>query len=365
MAVGVCLPFRLTGPGPMERRSPAHPAPGNYTIHGANVTMEWDNPSIGRAVHAVLDYFGFSCRDESPSAPHVRMRLLDRGRSPGIPKSVVLIALYNGVEIWKSADHFYLRDGDSIVEVHPASGTARGVLRTSPWLRPNIIRMESITLIIHGVLLLLRRRAFYPLHAAAVTNGDYGVLFVAESDGGKSTLALSLVMQGWKYLSDDSILLRPNVSYVEALPLRRDFGLDEEAVRYVPAMARHWRPFFTDERKRRVDMASLFPGQAANSSTPRLLVFPRIVNEGESRLTPIGRMDALSLLMQQSSLLALEPGVTTAHLDVLGRLVRQAISYQLTAGRDLRDDPALLPHLLARIIPAVTTPTVTVTPASA
>ncbi len=330
--------------------------PGYFSIHGTHLTIECEDSSIGHAVHAVLNYFGFSSQGEPPSPPHMQLRLLKRGRSPSMPKGISHVAQIHNVDVWQSSDHIYLCDGDSVVEIHPSSRSGWGVLRSSSWLRPNVLRPESITLIMHSVLLLLQRRVLFPLHAAAVTKRGCGILFVAKSNGGKSTLALSLVREGWMYLSDDSVVLRPRDAYVEALPLRRDFGLDDDAATYFPEIAGHWQPFLTDERKRRVDMKALYPGQAADQAIPNVLIFPRIVPAGASRLTPIGRTDVLINLMQQSSLLALDPDMTTVHLDVLGRLARQAAGYRLEAGRDLRDDRALLSNLIARVMPAPCTP---------
>ncbi len=46
-----------------------------------------------------------------------------------------------------------------------------------------------------------------PLHASAVKIGDKGIIFVGESEVGKSTLALQLIYEGGKLLSNDLICL--------------------------------------------------------------------------------------------------------------------------------------------------------------
>lgn len=51
-------------------------------------------------------------------------------------------------------------------------------------------------------------------HAAGLTRGDRGVLIVGESQTGKTTIALSLLSQDWKLLSDDTTFINPADGYM-------------------------------------------------------------------------------------------------------------------------------------------------------
>src|SRR5690606_19121315 len=118
------------------------------------------------------------------------------------------------------------------------------------------------------------------------------------------------------------------------------FGLDVAAQRHFPELAGgDWARQVAEEEKWSVAVDRLFPGQSSEGCTPRVLVFPRIVDAPESRLVEIGRAAALHEVARQSALLTVDPDVTPRHLDVLQRLVRQTVHYRLLSGRDLIEDP--------------------------
>jgi hypothetical protein len=206
-------------------------------------------------------------------------------------------------------------------------------------------------LVLYSLLLLLRYRGLYAVHAAGVVHDNAGCLFVADSDSGKSTLAFSLVHQGWGHLSDDALLLRACGDRIEALPLRPEVCLEPEAARYFPDIVAHWRPCpLADEVKQRLNVAALYPERVLTTCLPRLLIFPRIVATPASQLQPVGKAEALWHLMRQSALLGLEPHRAPHHLEVLTRLVKQTTHYQLLAGHDLEQRPTLIAPLLTDLI---------------
>ena len=317
-----------------------------YDHHGIHVVVRVDDEEAMDAVGAILDYFGYVPRADVPAAPDVELVLQSHGAPPAVPGGASRMTKHNGLCLWCAGGSYFLGDGDTMIRVDPATGKGWGVLRSPLWRKPGVARLETVNLILHAVLLSLRHRGFYLLHAAALTKGDESVLLVAAGDCGKSTQALHMVRQGWRYLTDDSLLLCPGASRVEARGLRQDFGMDPAAAARFPEIAAHWRPFLTDERKRRIDMAALFPGQRAVSSVPRTLLFPRITPAAESRLRPVRGAEALCRLMEQSVLLTLDPATAPAHMDALRRLVRQTRAYALEAGRDLLEDGTRLTRML-------------------
>lgn len=65
------------------------------------------------------------------------------------------------------------------------------------------------------VLSKLGRRVF---HAGAVEIGEGAVVFAAESGRGKSTLAASFAVNGFRFLTDDGLVLEPTADGYEVLP---------------------------------------------------------------------------------------------------------------------------------------------------
>lgn len=324
---------------------------GYFTLHNFHVEVRWDDTSVARAVRSILTYFGLTRRESVPGECHAQLSFLTQGSGSSLPDHARQIVQRNGITVWRGDFHFYVCEGPSTVQLDVASGTGRGILQSTPWRASQGVRIEVVNLVIHSLLILLRRRSVYPLHAAAVAKESTGLLLVGESDSGKSTQALSLAREGWDYLTDDSLLLHSGNGPIEARPLRRDFGLDQDAVKVFPEIAGHRQPFLTDERKRRIDMEAIYPGQRAERCTPRVLVFPSIVSQSESQIRPLRTTDAVCRLMRQSILLALNPRIARAHMNVLQRLADQARSYELLAGEDLEQNPSGVTQMLEPTLP--------------
>jgi hypothetical protein len=332
---------------------PTKPLIGHYHLHGVAIEVTWDDPSVAEAVDLVLDYFGFTRSNNAPPSIQIRMAFLTHAPPSALPEHVQHVATHNEIDVWSAGDRLYFCEGATVAELHPVQGSGRATIQAPMRNEAGLLRPAFVNLVIHSLLILMRRHACYPLHAAGLAREGVGLLLVANSDNGKSTQALSLVHQGWQYLSDDSLLLRPTEAGVEALPLRREFGVDEDVAEQFPEIAVHWRSYLTRERKRRIDMTALYPEQALNACLPRILLFPEIVPKLQSQLIPISREEAMGDLLRQSPLLMVDAETAAAHIDVLERLVDQAAAYRLYAGKDLKANPSLISLLLASPLQAL------------
>jgi hypothetical protein len=189
------------------------------------------------------------------------------------------------------------------------------------------------------VALLLREQGVFSMHAAALSRGGEGVLVVAPSDSGKSTLSYSLVRHGWDYLSDDFVVLHERDGAIEAAPFRKTFGLDAEAGEFFPELNRDWERPFDEEEKWAVSVDALYPGRQADRCVPRVLLFPEIVGQGQTEVREVSRVEALHRLVRQGGLLPTTPETSQRQMDCLALLVRQAQPYRLFSGRDLLEEP--------------------------
>jgi hypothetical protein len=267
-----------------------------------------------------------------------------------VPASASLVEDDRNIEVWRTESSFWVKSEVGVLYLDPEEGRARGYVDPT-WLdagKP--LRARLLSFLIVGVLVLVRYRHFYPLHAAALTNGSQSVLFVAESDCGKSTMAYGLLREGWQYLSDDTVLLTPTASGVEAVGFRRNFGLDAISHTIFPELATVAYPQLNDPEKWCIPIDQIYPGQYAERSQPNILLFPQIVDRPTSELVRVGVLEALGHLMQQSALLMWGADLITSHLAVLQRLVHQTRSYKLLAGRDLLENPSHLTRLLDTVL---------------
>jgi hypothetical protein len=189
----------------------------------------------------------------------------------------------------------------------------------------------------------LRRAELYELHAAAVAApaGGAGVLLIGESNSGKSTLTLKLAQSGWRYLSDDTLLLSAADGVAEAHAFRRYFSfpdslLDTISLPRVGEAVREAVPLFPD--KRPLDPSIIFPGQFLERCTPRAVCFPEVTGEPVSRLLPLTPPQAMTRLIEQCPWSCYDRQSSPRHLALLSTLARQSDSFVLLAGRDILDE---------------------------
>ena len=83
------------------------------------------------------------------------------------------------------------------------------------------------------------------------------------------------------------------------------------------------------------------------SCFPKVLIFPKVVSQGKSRLIPIDGTKALILLAENSGGIMVDKEMVVKQMEVLKGLVYQTSSYQLLAGRDLYEEPEKISRVLS------------------
>jgi hypothetical protein len=230
--------------------------------------------------------------------------------------------------------------------------------RTDVWLSESTPGRHQLALnnvILYAVQAALRRAGLYQFHAGCVLSGNdrKAILLVGDSGCGKSTLAATLVRSGWKFVSDDNLLLRDSSAGVEAWALRRYFTFDEATLKAcnlvtfeesiggrVPGKTEKFR-FYARQA---------FPGKFVDTCLPGAILFPTVSHEPKSRVEPLRQGDALARLIRQCPWATCDAAAAPLHLQVLSKLARQTRSYTLFAGRDIFETPASIPGLIAQQI---------------
>jgi hypothetical protein len=198
----------------------------------------------------------------------------------------------------------------------------------------------------------LRRAGVYDLHAAGALDPktQTGALFVGASGSGKTTLTLRLAACGWRYLSDDMVVLRETPAGLEVEGLRRLFAVAAKSIaatglEQVGAVL--GPPVASDPSKRRLEPEAVFPEGRAVRCTPRALFFPRVTDANVSSVGPLTGREAMQRLVRACPWATYDAPVAPEYLRVLARLARQCRAYELRAGRDLLAEPARAADLLA------------------
>ena len=261
------------------------------------------------------------------------------------------------LRIQKTARGFFLACGASALDLFLSEGVGTGYLDETFFSRSVYHQREFFLL---SLLMLLRPRGLYGLHAnglvderGGVEGGaeKSGVLIIGQSGSGKTALTLSLVRAGWRYGSDDATLLRDGEGGVEARAFRHGFSCTDETVARFPEL-KAAPLLYHAQGKRVLDISAAFPDRFAPSCRPRLLLFPKVTPREDSQLLPMSQTDALVALMQGSAGIMTDKAVSKVQLEVLKKLVEGSSAYRVLSGRDVLGRPQAVSKLLQAALQA-------------
>src|SRR5438093_12292798 len=176
-----------------------------YALDGLVLELDSKQPRRDE-VDRLLKELCWARLRSSARKPNLYLYVSSSNRPFRLPANCRQLFRADGFVGCEIADEFYLTDGSSVFHLRPPRGEAYARLAPLFDDKPPLAQSNFWCF---GLLKLLRLLGVYSLHAAALANADgAGLLLVGASGSGKSTLAIGLIRQGWKYLSDDAVLLR-------------------------------------------------------------------------------------------------------------------------------------------------------------
>ncbi len=190
---------------------------------------------------------------------------------------------------------------------------------------------------------------YFTLHGACLeSSSGKGVIISGPSGCGKTTLTLGLLKNGWKYLSDDAILLKQKDSEIKAFSLRKSFYIDaSRAPLYSDFVLGGFSPDSEHHLRRELKIHASHAQQHLTQTRPDTLLFPQIVDRKQSALESIKPSTALRLLIAESGAQLFDRKSLPNQLDTLKRLIKQTHCYRLNCASDLEKDPGKSVQLLA------------------
>jgi hypothetical protein len=311
-----------------------------YAVAGRFVCVSAEDPESAEHFRSFFAGWHFARREgEGAAEPDATIQINSGAPppAPALPDSFETAA--GGLCRTDGRTYLFERDGSAVRAV----GDGRGV---EVWVGAGAASREHAALarlVFEATMVALRRCGLFELHAAGVveplTGG--GCLVVGPSGSGKSTLATQLASAGWRYLSDDVLLLRGSADLVEACALRREFAVTEQTVAAgilegFEGLLSEPVPF--DPLKRRFTPHVVFPGGFSESCVPRAIFFPVITNEPASRARRLTQAETMRGLLRVCPWACYDRPAAATHLGLLARLARQGAGFELRAGLDLLGD---------------------------
>ena len=287
----------------------------------------------------------------------------------------------SAIEVWPAASGLYCCCGATVFQIDAVQPHAVGYVAADFWDEALVVQ-RSFWQTLFFLLVRRTRRTF--LHANALYPAERGsaagILLAGDCGSGKTSLTLSLITAGWRYVTDDSVLLQPSEpvdtssaktgpnsaaemgvrmasswqgNSLQAYAVRRGFACTAQTLAQWPWLAAlATTGVALNRQKLLIDLDSLYPASFAPTCVPRVLCFPRIVGSAQSRVCALTRTQSFTALLGEphNGLLS-EPTFTGALLTLFRTLVEQTDSYQLDLGWDVFREPAQVSALLLALLP--------------
>jgi hypothetical protein len=304
-----------------------------YSLHGLDLTVQCEEKALADESELLFSFLPFEISERSDTHLHISIKFAFSEKPVPIPRDSLKPCVVNDISIFDTKGSVDITDGYSTFRIEPWAG--RGIVSIHSSFKKRTLALKYNFFLI-GLTYLFSYEGYFDLHGAALDNHKIGYLFLGESNSGKSSMALSLVHQGWHYASDDSLLLKSNGNGVEVLSFRKSFYIDPE----VASKYAELDPLFLNVNdmegcKRFLDLDQIYSKQFQPSIVPKVLIFSKITSDKKSTLQSVTKGEALSNLLKQSISIFFNRQVVNEHLNVLKRLVNQSDCYELFAGLDL------------------------------
>ena len=193
--------------------------------------VECEDKWLGKKViDTIEEYFFVNVSSAVPVSHNITIRFKSSNTPVEVPATAQELTSSPSLRVLKDGDSCYLVRENSIFQIDLVNSFCTGVINPGFWDLSLKSQQEFFMLLL---IWLLRNHEIYALHANALVKDNVGIFLVGGSGSGKSTTAISLIRQGWCYLSDDVTLLRNNLGRAEAVAFTTGFSVD-------PSLANHY-----------------------------------------------------------------------------------------------------------------------------
>jgi hypothetical protein len=167
------------------------------------------------------------------------------------------------------------------------------------------------------------------VHAAVAAREGAGVVLAAAMDAGKTTLVAGLIRHGYDYVTDEAAAIHPDSLHISPFPKPLAIGHGSQPVLadLEPDVDMTTRPYLAVQWQvapRRVHSERL-----DGPVRPAVLILPQYSAGAPTRLEPIGRVEALLAVLQQTFTFTASP---QRDLQVLARFVQGVHCFRLRSG---------------------------------
>ncbi|MFN0108812.1 MAG: hypothetical protein ACKVZH_08155 [Blastocatellia bacterium] len=334
-----------------------------------------------RLIRLFADYFRYYdphslsiAETPSPAATnsdppiHIQLRMRDElpPREVLIPPTAELFSQTGILSMWVDKDslqtesairnsqsaislgRFYFHVGVAAFRVEVDSGQVVGLVTPEAMKFPHIL---ANTYSLFALLLMLRTRKLYHLHAAAIVSPKDELWLVCGAQrAGKTTLTTGLGLAGWRPVSDDSLLVGRDETSAFLTPLKKYFHIGDELFNRWPKLNEATKHHQYLDRTCVGGLEFFKTRELADTHFRKIdhIVLPQIVSEPVSRLETLSRGEALLRLAEQSMFFQLWRDHTAGQWQWLNELAANARCHRLFSAADLLMNPNQVAEVLSQ-----------------
>jgi hypothetical protein len=188
------------------------------------------------------------------------------------------------------------------------------------------------------------------IHAGLVSKGGKGVVLAGTGGSGKSTSALSCLLGGYTYLSDDRVGLEAvGDGSFNGHSLYASSFVDPDHLQRFPLLRRGAvQGKYPKEDKMLVLLSQFFPSSLGVSCRIRAVALPRVAEGPGSRFFSVSKGDAL-LGLAPSSLIVGQISSGVRGFGLMARLVDSVPCYRLELGTVVEEIPSRVDEMLSQL----------------
>ena len=319
-----------------------------YEVAGRFLLLEVSDPASLQCIQRFLKRWELKLLHNPVREPHAKISIFV-GNALTTPSGLEKLPLMEGAVGYAGDTEYRIDFGGAILAADESNAVR--VSLDQPLLDNSSILPQLVS---HALSAALRRCDVFELHSGAVVDEATGnsILICGPSGSGKSTLTLQLAAAGWKYLSDDVVLLSLAGDVVKATGLRRFFALTEQTVDLIalPQIKKLFSRKGEGSGKVALVPDEVFPSGGLESCFPNAICFVSVSGQEQSEVRQLSAGETMSKLIRHCPWSCYDRAVARTFLDALAKLVKQCRSFALAGGTDLLGDPAHLASFLTETI---------------
>ena len=319
-----------------------------YSVAGCTVLIEaYDDWSVQAVSHVFAGWFLTLLSSHPDSKADATVRIRCGITPPPIPSGLTSFAITQGGICYTDDYSYYLKFDASSIAFGPGTDREIDLWVDQPYELPS---STVVHLVSHALSPALRRSGVFEIHSAGVMppDGDKAIMIAGSSGCGKSTLTSQLARSGWRYLSDDILLLREATQTIEVWAFRRFFALTAETIAAVQ-LTRVAVNEVSGTKERLVPQEH-FETVQIERSVPGTIIFPMVTREANSRLSVLTATETMTRLLRLCPWASYDKPTSMEHLRLLGLLASNTSAFELQAGIDIMQNPKLASSLIHSLI---------------